>query len=183
MLKKGSISLSINMIVVVVLAFVMLGLMLTLGRNIVESAGDTAAQVSEQTRQNIINELIRSDEPLYFTQRLYDVPFGKDLNLMFGIKNVAPTNERLLVAIAYIDPYNGNLTVVNPKTPSDQGSFQWDVGASTFRAGEGKPFDVVYTAPRDQDTFQFRFIVFRMNESNAPDPEPVAEQTITVQVI
>ncbi|MFT4326320.1 MAG: hypothetical protein ACMXYK_02355 [Candidatus Woesearchaeota archaeon] len=188
--KKGSISISINMIVYVVVGFVMLGLILTLGRQIIDQASGTASQVAEQTRQNIINELIRSDDPLYFTQRLHEVPFGRDLNMMFGIKNIHPSPEIYQVQIYFIHPLTGAtfpiiprntnvcaVSLVNGACPSNSyltledigmtgngnlevGQFQWDLGDQRFGPGEGRPFDLTYRAPRAVNRFQFRIRIY-----------------------
>ncbi len=175
--KKGSISISINMIVVVVLAFVMLGLMLGLGRNIVTKATDMSDQITEQTRQDIINKLSQSSEPLYFTQREFKIGFNKEMTLMFGVKNVAPSQKSLLVKIEYIDPVSGAKQPLTSKTGYSFGTFQWDVGEQTFRAGEGKPFDVKYFAPSDVGTYQFKFTVTESVTNTF-----VSEQSIFIMV-
>lgn len=189
MFKRGSISLSINMIVVVVLAFVMLGLMLTLGRNIIDSAGSTAEQVSEQTRQDIINRLIQSNDPLYFTQRQFEIGFNSEMMVMFGIKNTMPSPRNLQVEIHHIHPSTGALTKLSSTkmfyidesdSNSAVGAFQWDSGPQSFSPGEGRPFDVVYTAPQNVGTYQFRF---RIVDADADaDSHPVAEQSIFIMV-
>jgi flagellar basal body-associated protein FliL len=183
MSKKGSISLSINMIVVVVLAFVMLGLMLTLGQKIVGDATKTAEQVGEQTRQDITNKLSISTEPLYFNQRSYDVPFSKKITITFGMKNTNPQTANLLVKIFSIHPETGVPTEVrsNVVASPNYGKFLWATGPQSFRAGEGKVFDVQYTAPQGQDTYQFKFVVEELGAA-AGDP-PVAEQIIFINVI
>lgn len=181
--KRGSISLSINMIVVVVLAFVMLGLMLGLGRNIIKNAEDMSSQVSEQTRQDIVNKLSESSEPLYFTQREFDVSFKDRLTLMFGVKNTRPASKDLKVEIFYVDPTTGNPDPIKATEFKNYGKFQWDVGLNKYSAGEGKPFDVKYwpnegAGNAGVGTFQFKFRVIDPEEDN-----PVAEQNIFINVI
>jgi hypothetical protein len=180
--KTGSISISINMIVVVVLAFVMLGLLLGLGRQIIGQSQDTAISVIGQTKQDIQNELIRNDEPLYFSQREYDVGFGKQATFNFGIKNVDPIDANLKVEIVYIDPVTGAAVPLDSSKTADSskgGAFFWAKIAQKYGAGEDNVFDVQYRAPRAKDTYLFKFKL--IDEAN-PDVS-VAEQVIFINVI
>lgn len=160
--KKGSISISINMIVVVVLAFVMLGLMLGVGRNIMNMAGSGAETILGTTEADILNELIRSDDPLYFSAREYDVNFGKRVTLNFGVKNVDPSTRNLHVEIEYIDSSSAQQTtqdvVPSREVTEEYGAFFWVRIPDQFGPGEGKVWDVQYRAPSGtRDTFAFRF--------------------------
>ena len=180
--KRGSISISINMIVVVVLAFVMLGLMLTLGRNIVDSAGKTANQVSEQTRQDIINKLTQSDDPLYFTQREFNVPFKKAETISFGVKNIDPSQAHLAVEIIKIDSNGeeGASMVPSTKSSGDEGVFYWPKVAQMYGAGESKVFDVQYRAPTGtRGSYMYKFRIVNIENPS----ESVAEQIIYINVI
>jgi hypothetical protein len=174
--KRASLSLSIDMIVFVVIGFVMLGLMLTLGRKIVEGAGETSTQVSEQTKQQIINELTKSDSPLYFNQREFDVNFGKRKTITFGIKNINPTEANLEIHI-----FTGNGTEMTPlKTGAltTGGTFFWDNSQQKYSAGEARVFDVQYYGPKTKDTYLFKFLLYDRTSNTT-----AAEQTIFVNVI
>ena len=179
MVKKGSISLSINMVVVVVLAFVMLGLMLTLGRNIVESAGRTTDEITEQTRQDILNQLTRSNEPLYFNQREFDVSFGQQRTISFGVKNTGVIADNFRIEI--FDVTDGNPTQIDSsQSPTNtQGSFFWATIPDSYTAGQGKVFDVQYRTPRQsRGTFIYQFRLIRGTET-----ESEAEQLVFINVI
>jgi hypothetical protein len=177
--KRASLSLSIDMIVFVVIGFVMLGLMLTLGRKIVEGAGETSSQVSEQTKQQIINELTKSDSPLYFNQREFDVNFGQKKTITFGIKNINPTESNLAIIIV-----NGNGTPMAPKnkvsmfdSKDAEGVFFWDNTPQRLGAGAGKVFDVQYYAPKSKNTYLFKFMLY-----DVVNNQTVSEQTIFMNV-
>lgn len=187
MFKKGSISLSINMIVVVVLAFVMLGLMLGLGQRIIDGASETASQVSEQTRQDIVNRLTQSNEPLYFNQREFEVPFGNRRTITFGVRNVDPVLKNLAVAIRYMDPSDpGAGALLNASRSADistGGSFFWSPFPQRFGPGESTVFDVQYYAPRgERNTYIFKFQVVAYDEDGTLEGV-VAEQLIFINVI
>ena len=92
MLKKGSLNLSINAIVIVVLAFVMLGLGLMLTRTVFKDIGSTAGSINEQIRQQILDDLRTGNKPLSFPQNKVTVDFGKTSTVAFGIKNTGSTS-------------------------------------------------------------------------------------------
>ncbi|MGM5483578.1 MAG: hypothetical protein ACQER9_01525 [Nanobdellota archaeon] len=181
--KRGSISLSINMIVVVVLAFVMLGLMLGLGRSIVNSASETANQVSEQTKQDITNKITQSDKPLYFLQREFDVGFGKKKTLAFGVKNVDASSTSLKIEIEAVTQ-DGQTILLDPKKRvqdgDEYGAFFWPNIAQQFGAGESKIFDVQYRPPKGakDETFMYKFSLM-----NPEKEDPVAEQIIMINIV
>jgi hypothetical protein len=191
--KSGSISISINMIVVVVLAFVMLGLLLGLGRQIIGQSQDTAISVIGQTKQDIQNELIRNDDPLYFSQREYDVAFGKKATLNFGIKNVNPQDGSFYVDVVYLEVNEAGDTTpkaLKPDRSGNQltgGSFFWASVPQQVGAGEGSVFDVQYQAPRDQKTFLFKFTLKETASGtevkSATEDRVIAEQIIFINVI
>jgi len=184
--KRGSISISINMIVVVVLAFVMLGLLLGLGRQIIGQSQDTAISVIGQTKQDIQNELIRNDDSLYFSQREYDVDaFGKSVTINFGVKNLKAVSTNLKIVIEYIDPATGNSRPLTPKRsgPREEGgAFFWSIADQRYGAGEGNVVDVQYRAPSGGkgETYLFKFKLIDVTE---PAGTSVAEQVIFINVI
>lgn len=195
--SKGSISISINMIVVVVLAFVMLGLMLTLGQSIIDNAQRTSSQVSEQVRADIINRLTQSNDPLYFTQRQFDVPFGKDETIAFGVKNTAPGQRHIALEIHAIKDDGVASGKLSPSTnrnagntENDGGAFFWIAASQSFNAGEGRVFDVQYRAPTGNDAtgaYMFNFRLYSGSTAaealNPANRKLEAEQIIFINVI
>lgn len=86
-MKKGSLSLSMNAIVIVVLAFSMLGLGLFLTRSLFGDIQNTTASVNEQIRQQILDDLRTGNKPLSFPQNRINVGFGQTEIIAFGVKN------------------------------------------------------------------------------------------------
>jgi len=92
--KRASMSLSINAIVVVVLAFVMLGLGLTLTRTIFTNIGDTQADVSEQVRQQVLDDLRSGNRALSFPTNDVRVDFRGRQDIAFGVMNTGSATAR-----------------------------------------------------------------------------------------
>lgn len=178
---KGSISISINMIVVVVLAFVMLGLMLTLGRSIVNQAQEGALNILGGTQQEIEKQLVTSNQPLYFADDQFEVEFAQRIDINFGVKNVDPATKNLKIQIEYIDPASGNPTGLAPSTTSttNYGSFFWPVNAAQYGPGEGKALSVQYRAPSARGTHLFNFKLVDAGNGDAL----VSEQVIFINII
>lgn len=185
-MKKGSISLSINMIVVVVLAFVMLGLMLGLGRSIMNQAGDGATSLLGQTKQDIETQLIQTDEPLYFSQREYDVRFNDKVTLNFGVKNTEPSPKYLTVHIYTVNAADGKVNELSPKKSASRddpcGAFYWAKIPMSFAAGQGKASDVQYRSPSNRGTCIFKFVL-TSSESSSSESVVVSEELIYVNII
>ncbi|MBI4151474.1 hypothetical protein HY496_00760 [Candidatus Woesearchaeota archaeon] len=88
MTKKGSLNLSIEAIVIIVIAFIVLGLGLGFVRQNFETFGDLSKQVTEQVRQQITDDLSRGDKRLSFP--VSEISLGKKEAKVtaIGIKNV-----------------------------------------------------------------------------------------------
>src|SRR3989344_4839785 len=86
--KKGSLELSVNAIVIVVLAFAMLGLGLIFVRNLFSGITETTTQVQEQVKQQILDDLRTGNKPLSFPAQRLDVNVGDKKDLAFGVMNI-----------------------------------------------------------------------------------------------
>lgn len=91
--KRGSLELSINAIVIIVLAFVLLGLGLGFIRNQFKSMSGTTAQVQEQVKQQILEDLRTGDKKLSFPSTRVQIDKGGLNDLAVGIKNTKPSGE------------------------------------------------------------------------------------------
>src|SRR3989344_4523024 len=89
--KKGSLELSVNAIVIVVLAFAMLGLGLIFVRNLFSGITETTTQVQEQVKQQILDDLRTGNKPLSFPAQRLNVEIGDKKDLAFGVLNVGET--------------------------------------------------------------------------------------------
>ena len=87
MRKKASLNLSINAIVVIILAITMLGLGLGFMRNTFGGVSDQFKTVSEQMKQEMIESLRGSTEGVKLSAYEVSVPRGGESTIYIGVKN------------------------------------------------------------------------------------------------
>ena len=85
--KKASLEISIQAIVIVVLAMTLLGLGLGFIRGMFRNIGSTTEDVTEQVRQKILDDLITGDKKLSFPKTSVDMDKGGSTVLTVGIRN------------------------------------------------------------------------------------------------
>lgn len=85
--RKASLELSIRAIVIVVLALILLGLGVTFIRGMFRDIGDVTDEVSEQVRENILNDLITNDKKISFPRTEIVIDKGGADILTVGIRN------------------------------------------------------------------------------------------------
>ncbi len=93
MARKASLQLSINAIVIVVLAFVLLGLGLGFIRSQFKDIGSTTQQVQEQVKQQILEDLRTGDKKLSFPTQRVQLEKNEGKDLAIGVKNTLPQGE------------------------------------------------------------------------------------------
>ncbi|MFC1768501.1 hypothetical protein ACFLZX_01935 [Nanoarchaeota archaeon] len=87
MRKKGDLNITVNAIVIIVLALTFLSLGLVFIRNIFEGITETTVTVQDQIRQQIIDDLRRGDKKLSFPADQITVGKGKERIFGIGVKN------------------------------------------------------------------------------------------------
>jgi hypothetical protein len=85
--KKGSLEISIQAIVIVVLAMTLLGLGLGFIRGMFKNISGTADDVQEQVRQKILDDLITGDKKVSFPKTEIQIDKGGSTVLTVGIRN------------------------------------------------------------------------------------------------
>ena len=85
--KKASLELSIRAIVIIILAMTLLGLGLGFVRNTFSDISDIREDVTEQIRQQIIEDLIANDKKLSLTKIEVNINKGGSEILAAGIRN------------------------------------------------------------------------------------------------
>ncbi|MDD5086616.1 MAG: hypothetical protein PHV16_02595 [Candidatus Nanoarchaeia archaeon] len=85
--KRGGLEISINAIVILILAVTVLGLGLTFIRNIMGGAMEQLSSVSDDIRNDMIERVRDSNERLAFQNNQIDVAKNKKKTLYYGIRN------------------------------------------------------------------------------------------------
>lgn len=85
--KKASLELSIRAVVIVVLAMTLLGLGLGFVRNMFSDIGEIREDITEQVRQQILNDLVSNDKKLSFPKTEIKIDKGGSEILPAGIRN------------------------------------------------------------------------------------------------
>ncbi len=99
--KKGSLEISIQAIVIVVLAMTLLGLGLTFVKKMFGNIGGISENTFDSIQEQLQRDLSTSDEKLAFSQTKISIERGKDKLLGWGVRNFGSTTLR------YYAEFNG----------------------------------------------------------------------------
>ena len=92
MKKKASLNLSINAIVVLILAITMLGLGLTFMRNIFGGAAKEFTKVSGEVEKQMIDQMKQSSKVVTLSRPKVELKIGESDQIFLGLKNVEQGN-------------------------------------------------------------------------------------------
>ncbi len=90
--KRASLEMSIQAIVIVVLAMTLLGLGLGFIRGMFRNISSTTEDVTEQVRQRVLDDLISGDKKVSFPKTEIDIDRGGSTVLTVGIRNKKDTD-------------------------------------------------------------------------------------------
>ena len=153
--KKASLEISIQAIVIIVLAMTLLGLGLGFIRKQFATITDTAGQVQEQIKQQILEDLRSGDKKLSFPAN--EIVIGKKDSkvLALGIKNTKSIPSKFSVVIKLIDPDTGSRS--DPS--AGDGAFIYNKGLQPLGVNDARVIPVKYTATTDVTTKTFDVVV------------------------
>ncbi len=176
--KKGALSLAINSIVVIVIAFVILGLGLGFVKNQLGSAEESTTAVQEQIRQQIMEDITSSNKKLNFPAQTLNIEKGKSKDIAIGVKN----------------DQNGDLGfTIQVLTMSKQGDstgdysesidFFYKSGPFTLKSTEANAYNIKLT-PKDKGTYLISLEIMEDPCTPTPDYNCVyAEDSFFITVI
>ena len=125
--KRASLEISIQAIVIVVLAMTILGLGLGFVRGLFKNITGTTEDVTEQVRQKILDDLITGDKKISFPKTEVSIDKGGSTVLSVGVRNKenSPLNYKLKFCAVSAPDASG---VITPTNNCDKFStwFQYD---------------------------------------------------------
>ena len=127
--KRASLEISIQAIVIVVLAMTILGLGLGFVRGLFKNISSTTEDVTEQVRQKILDDLITGDKKISFPKTEVSVGRGESTILSIGVRNKNNVELRYKLrfnAVSYPEANGVITTTANPDRFSSW--FQYDSG-------------------------------------------------------
>ena len=113
--KKASLEISIQAIVIVVLAMTLLGLGLGFIRGLFKNLSSTTEDVTEQVRQRILDDLITGDKKISFPKTDINIDKGGSTVLTVGVRNKKDTSLHYKLRFNPIsDPDGALFPIYNP---------------------------------------------------------------------
>ena len=176
--KKGSLNLSIQAIVIVVIAFVVLGLSLGFVRTQFGEFGKTSTAVQEQIGQQILDDLRTGNKKLSFPATKLTIETGEESVQAIGLKNTKDSAVHLRLGFqvkgtgADCDAARGFCTFVSeqkldfatPNNPDVTALIIWDNSPQSFKQGQPKVIPVTITAPDKTGNFLYKVVVHEVTE-------------------
>lgn len=162
--KRASLEISIQAIVIVVLAMTLLGLGLGFIRGQFRTISETAGSVQEQVKQQILEELRTGDKKLSFPANEVVIEKKDSKVLAVGVKNVKPNDLKFSITVFLINPSNGNREIV----ASTNGEFIFNKGVQSLEINDARVYPIKYTAPEGIGTRTFEITICDCGTSSAP---------------
>ncbi len=182
--KKASLELSIQSIVIVVIAFVVLGLGLGFVRNQFSSIDKTSSAVQEQISQQILDDLRTGNKKLSFPATKLTLATSEESVQAIGIKNTLDREADLVLSFqvkaggdgGFTDfPADRELPFQNSGDIQTTSSIIWDDTAQTLKPGETRIIPVTIKAPDKTGTYLYKVSV------NLADGSPFDSRTFFIK--
>jgi hypothetical protein len=177
-MKKGSLNLSIQAIVIVVLGMTLLGLGLGFVRTQFQQISDIGTEVQEQVREQIIAQLRTSGEQVSFP-RSVQFSRGKQKVITLGVQNVGSQELKFKLLLAFDD--------VNSDPGYDDFNLRWIQDCLTLLPAESEVYGINVRAPRIPGTFALKATVMQdpdgeCSVADSPGPNQYASKLSFITV-
>lgn len=165
--KKASLELSIQSIVIVVIAFTVLGLGLGFVKNIFGGFGSQQEKIFSTIEADIRDKLAQSNEPLYYPQQTLNVGVGGERVDGIGIKNTGdtPLNLKVIFQVRVGEEFqefkSGEVKTFGSGDAQFKAGMFWDDSLSRFNPNQGQPIPFTLTAPDKFGNYLFKIKVVR----------------------
>ncbi len=140
--KRASLEISIQAIVIVVLAMTLLGLGLTFIRKQFSGLTSIQEEITEQVKQKILDDLIENDKKLSFSRTEIEIDKGKSEILTIGIRNKKDIILNYKMEFIPISgPDGGSFSIENPNW------FQYDRDDKELQPADSTVRNIRLTIP------------------------------------
>jgi hypothetical protein len=159
--RKGSLNLSIQAIVIVVIAFVVLGLGLGFVRGQFKSITETATGVQEQIKQQVLDDLRTGDKKLSFPASEVTINKKESTVVAIGVKNVLQPTLNYKVKVEFkggTDIFGEDIT----------DNFLYPEDAESLEPTEARVIPIRITSETTAGTGQFKISIEDVSDSANP---------------
>ncbi|MBW2988614.1 hypothetical protein DRJ48_04365 [Candidatus Woesearchaeota archaeon] len=189
--KRGALELSVNAIVIVVLAMTLLGLGLAFIRGQISKITETSEQVQDQIRDQILEDLRTGDKRLSFPSSEISIRSRNSKTIVIGVKNLLDRNLKFRIKIQDLNsdadgnPLDcGDTNHFYSKSTRTEGNrcaaFSWDSSEQSLQPGQANVYPIMLFAPLLKDTYLYKILI---EDTEAPDDDNVyASKTFFVRV-
>jgi type II secretory pathway pseudopilin PulG len=181
--KEASLNLSIQAIVIVVIAFVVLGLGLSFVRGQFKSISETSSSVQEQIRQQILEDLRTGDKKLSFPATSLNVDKGGAQDIAIGVKNTLAAGDlKFIIAMETLKRQGG----VEGVDVSDQVEYFFLEGPFTLKVTDAEAYNIKILGSGDKGTYLVSLKILEADSDGNPVDEnaaPYAEKSFFVNII
>ncbi len=170
--KKASLEISIQAIVIVVLAMTLLGLGLGFIKGMFKNITSTTEGVSEQVKQRVLDDLIQSDKKISFPTTEIFIERGGSQVLTVGVRNKKDVSLNYKLAFKRISeqpPYTGTDQSIQDLVTKFVDNFQYGISDYTLGAAESDIRNIRLTMPSKMPTASY-FLTFKVLEQPFPTP-------------
>ncbi len=158
--KKGSLNLSIQAIVIIVIAFVILGLGLSFVRSQFKSMEETSSSVQDQIKEQILDDLRTGNKKLSFPTTEIKMSTSSSNIIAVGIKNTKDTPLTFTIKFEDLSTGTSCVTTKPSTTPGDTcAAFFWDDSTLTLGAGESNVYSIKYFSPKKIGSYLHKMVV------------------------
>ena len=155
--KRASLELSIRIIVIVILAMTLLGLGLGFIRNTFGDIRELSGDVTEQVKQQIMDDLITNDKKISFTKTEVNINKGSSEVLSVGLRNKEDeTLNFKMILTAQSGPENADINGI-------ANWFQFRKDMQKLSSSEADVRNIRISVPKDAKTGSY-FLTFDVNK-------------------
>ncbi len=163
--KKGSLNLSIEAIVIVVIAFTVLGLGLGFVKTQIGDIGKTSSAIQEQISQQILDDLRTGNKKLSFPATKLNLATGEESVQAIGIKNTEDSPVEIIMAFEvksgdnFVPFISQEFKSFQSGTAQVKSKIDWDNSKQPLKPGESRVFPVTITAPDKSGNYLYKIII------------------------